>query len=551
VVQTIAPHVALTFPLGPARSASVSSLCLYVDRQSHGRAVAVGLYSGEGHRLIAAGSTASLRAGAWNLVPLPRVRLRGAHRYWIAILSGRGVLAIRRGGGRRCDDARAAHLAALPKRWRRLSRPGRAAERAAPCPLSAYTPAAAATPPASSKPPDLTLPQCTETIGSKGDLAAALRAAAPGTVLCLDSGVYEPAKIISGVTPASLVSIEPAPGATVVFTATLTLAGPIQDLALLGFQAPSNLQGGITIDSSAGPVTNLAISYDNFDGSEAPGEGQLVIADAPARSNIIISHDTFTNVSPCPDGCGEGTIYLYNTAADNDPDGVTIANNLIGGGLADGINIGGSESGTHILHNEITDKLQGSSSQCAAYGGVGGCPHTDGIQFEGDSRDVVISGNYMHANTDDLLQADGSNTDITVTNNVFAVADPTVRAVQVAGWHGGVFSHNTVSSYSTWDCTHEQTCTSGVTLTDNIFLGGFGYGVQTGGGQFSSESYNLTTYCPVACGDHDLRRLPAFRGGPAPRDYLGWQLAPGSVGVRDASDGSNRGANDFSVAPGP
>jgi hypothetical protein len=218
--------------------------------------------------------------------------------------------------------------------------------------------------------------------------------------------------------------------------------------------------------------------------------------------------------------------------------------------LADGIQIAGQESGTRILNNEISGKQQADGSACAPYGG--GCPHTDGIQWVSDSSDMVVSGNYMHGNTDDLQQDDGTNTNITVTNNVFAVADTSVRSVQVSGWHGGRFSHNTMNSLATWDSNHDGEPTSNVTLTDNVFVGGFGYGSTTADtGQFSNESYNLTTDCPNSCGPHDIKGRPTFAGGAKPSSYTGWELASGSLGVGNASDGQNRGADDFSISAGP
>lgn len=546
-VQRIPPGVTAIFRLprlGPARA---SSLCLYIDRRGRARALAAAVYGGRAGRLLTTGFAPGVRAGAWNRIRLHAFRLLPGRTYWIALHSTRGILEIRHAQG--CRAATLSRGSHFPLRL-----PARVQLRA--CAAPAYL---AGGPPriepttglAAPSPPSLKLPACSERLGPSVDLAQRLRSAPGGTVICLESGAYTSGTVVGGMTPSSLVTLEPAPGASVTFTQGLTLVGPVQHLAVLGFQSPSNLLGGMTISSQGGAITDVSVSYDNFDGSARPGDAQLVLADTRPDSHIAITHDTFIDVSPCPSGCAEGTISLYNTAADNDPDGITIAHNLISGGLADGINIGGNESGTQILDNEITGKLQASAAQCSAYAASGGCPHTDGIQFEGDARDVVIFGNYMQDNTDDLLQADGSNTDATVTNNVFAVADVRLRAVQVAGWHGGSFSHNTVGSYSTWDCTHEQTCTSGVTLTDNIFQHGFGYGVQTTGGQFSIESYNLTAYCPTACGAHDLRGKATFRGGASPSSYLGWRLAAGSLGTADASDGQDRGADSFSITPGP
>lgn len=418
---------------------------------------------------------------------------------------------------------------------------------AAPLPAPTPTPVAPGATPAPAGP---ALPACTLSMSPARSLDSVLHAAASGAVVCLSSGTYTSGLDLAGISPASSITIRPADGATVVFAGALSLSGTIERLTFSGFEAPSNLRGGVSIVGDG--AADIAFTDDNFNGSGSPGQGQVALSNLRARSDVSLTDDTFIDVSPCAD-CGEGTIQINNTGADNDPDGVTIADDLISGGLADGIQWGGSESGTRVLDNEITGKLQASPSQCGAYGG--NCPHTDALQFVSDSRDIVLRGNYLHGNTDSILQADGSNTDITVTDNVLAVSDATTRAVQVAGWRGGTFSHNTVNSLATWDCTHDDVCTSGVTLTDNIFQGGIGRGIQEAGGQFAVEDYNLTAACPdggaTGCGAHDIHGAPRYVGGLAPRTYGGWALAAGSPGRADASDGSDRGAHPSSDPPGP
>jgi hypothetical protein len=555
--------VAAAFPFRSASSGRASSICVYVGWHSRAKTLVAGLYlSDHGHpgALVTSGSLRSPRRGAWNLVRITGGVTAG-RRYWLGLLGARGRLDLRqrRAGSCHGELSISHRLRSLPSAWAHGAHWGR-------CPVSAYVngtsvaagkpspPGSPGGPPSDpgappSRPPGgkPTLPACTESFGPSANLNSVLRAAPAGAVVCLGSGTYSTGMNLSGINPARTVTVRPGDGATVIFAGGgLSLSGTTQHLAFIGFIAPSNFQGGLAISGSG--VAHVAFAYDNFDGTAAHGQGQVGLSNLAARSDVTLAGDTFINVSPCT-SCAEGTISVFNSGADNDPDGVTIANNLIRGGLADGIQWGGKESGTRVLNNEITGKIQASSAQCSAYGSS--CPHTDGLQFVGDSRDIVLSGNYMHNDTDDILQADGSNRGIIATNNVFAVADTSIRAVQVAGWQGGTFSHNTLNSYSTWDCTHDGACTSGVSMTNNVLMGGFGDGVQTGGGQFSTEAYNLTASCPHGCGSHDIVGRPTFQGGAKPGTYLGWRLATGSLGVGNASDGANRGVGAFSVTLGP
>ena len=83
------------FPVNATATGSVASLAIYLDRTSTAQQVAVGLYADGGGNpgtLLAQGSTAQPKPGAWNTIAIPAANVVKGTRYWIAILSsGSGI----------------------------------------------------------------------------------------------------------------------------------------------------------------------------------------------------------------------------------------------------------------------------------------------------------------------------------------------------------------------------------------------------------------------------------------------------------------------------
>jgi hypothetical protein len=124
-VDSNASGQAEAFQYVASQSGTVSSLDVYVDRQSRASRVIVGLYtqasgSKPGTLLTQATITAPV-AGAWNTVSIPPTSLTSGTAYWIAILSptGSGTLQFRDqgSGGGPSQSSSQTNLSALPASW--------------------------------------------------------------------------------------------------------------------------------------------------------------------------------------------------------------------------------------------------------------------------------------------------------------------------------------------------------------------------------------------------------------------------------------------------
>jgi hypothetical protein len=132
------------FPL-PARRSGVAGLVhVYLAARNTARLIAVGIYSDAGGRpgsLLGEGSGSSLRARAWNVLPITPTALASGKTYWLAVLGRGGTLhyssprRCRRDTGVRTHLGE--HLRELPKQW--STRWMRAQTH---CPISAYVLAA-------------------------------------------------------------------------------------------------------------------------------------------------------------------------------------------------------------------------------------------------------------------------------------------------------------------------------------------------------------------------------------------------------------------------
>jgi hypothetical protein len=113
-----------------------SAINMYVDASNRATRLVAALYSDHrGHpgSRLAAGSTASPRAGAWNSLAIRPTRVTRGRAYWIAVLGTGGRLYLRALGGGRCAAALSHQrvVSSMPSRWI----PGR---QWSSCPLSGY-----------------------------------------------------------------------------------------------------------------------------------------------------------------------------------------------------------------------------------------------------------------------------------------------------------------------------------------------------------------------------------------------------------------------------
>jgi hypothetical protein len=122
-VDSNAAGTAQAFPTRVDYSGPLTRLHLYVDSSSTANHVVVGIYSnhlGRPGELLERGTIANVRAGSWNYVDVPPMRVSAGQLYWVAVLGpqGGGTAAFRdrRLEGLAMVSARH-NLTDLPTRW--------------------------------------------------------------------------------------------------------------------------------------------------------------------------------------------------------------------------------------------------------------------------------------------------------------------------------------------------------------------------------------------------------------------------------------------------
>lgn len=306
--------------------------------------------------------------------------------------------------------------------------------------------------------------------------------------------------------------------------------------------------GYVTLRSTSGVGANIAINvnyskYIKFQNLTATG-GQIL----GCAQNIQVLDSTFTNgLLVMSVGCGvplnvlldgnqfgdigqalyEGRLSIRGDSGTK-PIGVTVTNNRFGPGCkSDGIQVVGSTANLAIGPGNVFDGIIQA-----------GAVHCDSIQFYGDGRDNVVTGNLFR-NSSVALQHQASGTEPThtvFTNNVIS----NVNQLQVGNSADFVFEHNTV--YNLTDVFRFNTePSSNVSYRSNIVMG------NTAGppGGTATSAYNLCTSSALCGGSSNaVVGTPSFVGGsPASISTLaGWQLAAGSVGKGAGHDGQDIGA---------
>ncbi len=124
------------FAFSAGASGTASSISVYLDGQNRATTLRVGLYADSGGHpgtLLAAGSTSSPDAGAWNTLSIAQTTVNAQSTYWIAVLGTGGTLYFREGSGGSCrsESSASGRLRSLPSSWRQ----GTAGTA---CPISAY-----------------------------------------------------------------------------------------------------------------------------------------------------------------------------------------------------------------------------------------------------------------------------------------------------------------------------------------------------------------------------------------------------------------------------
>jgi hypothetical protein len=377
--------------------------------------------------------------------------------------------------------------------------------------------------------PQVGLAACDTTVNPGEDVSAAVVNAPAGSTVCLNAGIHEKL-ILNGVAKNPRVTIRSTSGKG----------------AKLAFEMRNDTRG-ITIDNvtltlgyifGSGPH-DITISHSDF------VENARMVIDGAIHSNILLDGNTYNNNDIPANGASSRVLLPYG---DDLHSGVTIQNSDFIGGCSDGINAG---IGVNIYNNRFINIMVGSCPND---------PHTDAIQFVGatGSEGPHIKGNYFE-NNEQVLTAFDRIANATVEDNVF-VSGPIGRPWQIE-WYSdsnSIIRHNTLL-YGT-RCAFRMVCGQiylGRKLADpagkgTIVVDNIATGISVSDGSTAARiDHNLVRRGARA---GDISGSPIFVGGANPSTWSGFQLAPTSLGVNSASDGSNLGSRIFdgsASAPAP
>lgn len=348
------------------------------------------------------------------------------------------------------------------------------------------------------------------------------------TVLCFSSGTYSEIDLYAA-HPSGMVTLKPAAGASV--NMGLFNLNGVSNVTITGFTGSSS-SNGMSVEV-AGQGNNSDITFSN---NSMSANGVSISGNTNANANILIDHNNFVGFSSANE-----IDRLHITGNTGCPDGITISNNLMSGGQADGIQYG-SSCGTQILNNEFSNIHESSCH------GI----HCDAIQDGGNGKNTVISGNYLH-DVSDCFLLDDSSTNTTITDNVCNTDGQDNYWMQFGGAQTLTLSHNTIISTAgaQYGNDHNGNPSSNITFTDNILYSQLSQNAgQPVAGTFV-EDYNL---CLSGCaGAHSVNGQPTFIGGTSPTSYDNFALTASSIGNNAANDGKDIGVrfSGTTQAPAP
>jgi hypothetical protein len=326
------------------------------------------------------------------------------------------------------------------------------------------------------------------------------------------------------------VTVKAAPGADVEMTADFNNSA---NITLDGVDKLDNA----TIEGTSHDIT---VSGSNV---TAPGGAIVVHPDQMgASSDIVIDHNTLKG-QLCDASSALGRIAIENVGAnDGHAVGITISNNLLQGGDADGIRPDAG-SGIQILNNQFIGFDNTLNEVC----------HTDAIQEYGSAHDVTVKGNFFYNSVDmagcSLSAWDGLD-HFTFENNVVAGSpnQGCYGAIELYSDNGSKIIHNTFA-YGGCEPHYDASTPCGVIYVDRRSADPAGTGtvirdniatdISFADGSTGTEHHNLFRVANPGTGD--VTGSPQFVGGAAPTTFAGFALAPGSKGIGAASDGTNMG----------
>lgn len=359
---------------------------------------------------------------------------------------------------------------------------------------------------------------CDQTLDPGADVAASVKTAASGAVICLNSGNYGTVNF-ANISKSNYVTVKSST------TLGATISPQVSNSHYLQFE---NLTvSGSTISSCA---SNIRIADSTFT------RGLGITMRNSTCSNYPLNIDIDGNIFGSMGGAiYEGRISIADKDGKQPSMGVVLRNNEIRDGcLSDGVFLAGGASGVQIGPGNVFSNIVQSGSV-----------HCDNIQFYGSGWNNSIEGNFFNGGST-LMLIDGNDNGV-IRNNVFKSTGSVTLDVQNAcpsstypvtvehnTFHGSMFRIN-------YYCN--------ATIRNNAFLNAV---YSTAGSVNCSNctaSYNVSnngTY-----GTNSIQGTVLFSGGSNPTTQAGYQLTTNSPGYKKGSDGNDLGTNYYGVATQP
>lgn len=387
---------------------------------------------------------------------------------------------------------------------------------------------------------------CTGAAVTTGTFAARVTAAAPGDVLCLNTGSYG---TWTGTSKA--VTVTAAAGQSPTMQIDFSSGG--------GFTLDG--LGGMKGDIS-GSAQNITIRNSTFIAPDLNNDAASLHIDGSATlTGIVIDHDDFSfPVTTVNENGPNAKLRIDSATGTLARPAVLIKNSDFSNGDLDGVHIGGDggSTGVVVLNNTFRNI-------CEA-----GVNHTDDLQFDSVSPGYTqtrIAGNLFYAGVGcgiTMLDSFDSGTcNVTVEDNVLEenAPDGHGNAIEWDGdgnctgltgvTQGSDIRHNTLVYHSgcfadggngcgqvSMGDDHGTRQGAGTRVYDNVAAN-----IQfLSGGATGTMHHNLCHASGQGCtGTGNLTGSPTFAGGAAPSTFLGYLLTAGSLGHLGASDGLDVG----------
>lgn len=361
--------------------------------------------------------------------------------------------------------------------------------------------------PATAEPPPPTA-NCPAALSVGVNLASAVASAANGSTICLNAGNYGSVNFFN-IPRTGFVTIRSASGVSA------RLSPQVGNSRFLRFQ-------NVTLSSVL--VNSCSLNIEFVGTPFAPNDSGLIFdasSCASSTHNYLVDGAIFDRVG----------MALYEGRLNcRDCNGVTIKNSTfsgIGSEPSDGIQTQGNTRNLTLSGNRFSGILE---SLC-------GATHCDAIQLQGGGT-TLLSGNLFENGDTFIMSPDGCNA-VTATNNIFNGSTSTYDfKLQFGSCSNLTFTHNTLKQAGVAiDSKSGQPASSNALVRDNIFAGQSP--IKTSGG-------NGCSGCTVT---GNLTATPTYVGGVTPSTWPGWALAAGSPGKGAASDGKDQGATTFGPTP--